>query len=771
MFHRLEMGAEFVPGTPTFPELPEGGSPVTLSGMAMAVPLKPIHWKSSWVSAHPRFVIGFILVVCLGPFLNKAIHTDDALYVWTGQWIQHHPADFFGLKVNEWFSAIPIWKANWNPPMMSYYLAGVASLFGWNEIVLHLAGLVVAFAAAMGIYSLAQMWCDRPLLATVIAIVTPAFLVSSTTLMCDVPMLAFWVWSLVVWERALANEHGRWQFMGAGALAGLAVLTKYSAVTLLPLLLVLGVLRTRKLGWWCLGAVIPLIMVAGYEWLTAEMYGMGAFSTAVAHTQHSREFPGSLEARGIIGLAFAGGCLLPLLFFAPFLWRPKALLAGGIAVAGLWLAMFPLWDHLGLINSAMNGNPETFKHWYYLLQVALLTVGGLHLLLLVAVEGWCGRDINSAIIVLWIVGGLFSAIVLNFAVNARSFLLIVPPAAILLARRLSATRGSPVAGRWLLWPLIPSAAIALSLAVADYELANAGRKAVEKIMAKYKTTNRTVWFEGHGAFQYYMEKLGGQPIDVERSLLQPGDAVVVPEIGTFFPLPLGSVGWIEGFQCAPFSWMNLLGGTTSGVAGFYGANWGPVPFDFGKPPSQWYYIVKVFSQVQWNSKPTNLQDIQAGDVPDFPNLSFSMQKIPDFPLNSEAVTQVQLAIRYENEGKIEEAIQHYRNALDVDSNNPVIMNNLAWMLATTSKTELRNGEEAVRLAIKAAELSDWRQPFFIGTLAAAYAQAGQFPLACKMASIARNLAFVTGQKEIAASNEKLLSLYSSGKMVDATHVP
>ena len=31
---------------------------------------------------------------------------------------------------------------------MSYFLAGVASLFGWNEIVLHLAGLAVAFAAA-----------------------------------------------------------------------------------------------------------------------------------------------------------------------------------------------------------------------------------------------------------------------------------------------------------------------------------------------------------------------------------------------------------------------------------------------------------------------------------------------------------------------------------------------------------------------------------------------------------------------------------------------
>ncbi|MGA2243142.1 MAG: glycosyltransferase family 39 protein, partial [Verrucomicrobiota bacterium] len=153
--------------------------------------------NKSWLATHPRIVIGFILVVCLGPFINKAIHVDDALFVWAGEWIQHHPMDFFGSEVTIWLSTIPMWKANCNPPLMSYFLAGVACLFGWNENVLHLACLAVAFAAALGIYSLARMWCERPLLATLIGILTPVFLVSSTTLMCDVLMLAFWIWALV----------------------------------------------------------------------------------------------------------------------------------------------------------------------------------------------------------------------------------------------------------------------------------------------------------------------------------------------------------------------------------------------------------------------------------------------------------------------------------------------------------------------------------------------------------------------------------------------
>ena len=129
---------------------------------------------------------------------------------------------------------------------------------------------------------------------------------------------------------------------------------------------------------------------------------------------------------------------------------------------------------------------------------------------------------------------------------------------------------------------MPAAAIALGVAVADYRLANSARTAAEQITAQYKPANHQLWFEGHGAFQYYMEKLGGLPMDVERSLLQPEDVVVVPELGTVLSLPPGSVGWLEHLQYAPGSWMNLMGNAASGAAGFYGANLGPVPFAFGK---------------------------------------------------------------------------------------------------------------------------------------------------------------------------------------------
>jgi 4-amino-4-deoxy-L-arabinose transferase-like glycosyltransferase/tetratricopeptide (TPR) repeat protein len=733
----------------------------------MDIESQPVNLKKSWISEHPFVVIGFILVACLGPFVNKAIHTDDVLFVWAAEWIQKHPADFFGCQVNWWFSAIPMWVANYNPPLMSYFLAGVASLFGWHEIVLHLACLAVAFSAAVGIYSLAQMWCERPLLATLIAMVTPAFLVSSTTLMCDVMMLNFWIWALVLWDRALGKEQGRWQFIGAGVLAGLAVLTKYSAITLLPLLPILSILRTRKLGWWLMGLAVPVLMLAGYELITARMYGRGLFFAAVHYAQTSHVgFPGGWKASGIVGLAFAGGSLLPLLFFAPFLWRPKTLLAGGVVIFGILLGLFYKGSNLGLIQPWVN--PELMNHRDFALQVMLLTAGGLHLLLLVVAETWRRRDINSVTLALWIISGLLFATVLNWTVTARSFLPIVPAAAILLVRRLETCRGNIMTDGRLLWPLIPAAAIALGIAATDYQLANLARTAAAQIAAKYKSASHTVWFEGHGAFQYYMEKFGGLPIDFERSFLQPGDTVVVPWIGSRVPLPTGSVGWIEDLEFSPFSWINLMGSSKSGAAGFYGANLGPVPFNIGKLPPQDFCVVKVFSRVQFNAQPANPREMQAGDVPSFPEITFLADDKEMLPWKPEIIKQDQLASQLVADGKVEEVIQYYREALNVDSNNPVVLNNLAWILATTSKPELRNGEEAVRLATKAVELTDRRLPRFIGTLAAAYAEAGQFSKAAQIAQTARVLAILANQPDEAAQIDQLSSRYAAGRAVDAT---
>ena len=69
---------------------------------------------------------------------------------------------------------------------------------------------------------------------------------------------------------------------------------------------------------------------------------------------------------------------------------------------------------------------------------------------------------------------------------------------------------------------------------------------------------------------------------------------------------------------------------------------------------------------------------------------------------------------------------------------------------------LRDGKTAVELASEACELTDYKKPFLIGTLAAACSEAGEFDEAIANAQKARSLAMTLGQTEIAARDEQLL---------------
>jgi 4-amino-4-deoxy-L-arabinose transferase-like glycosyltransferase len=731
---------------------------------------QPVNFIKSWISEHPRLVIGLLLVACLGPFLDKPIHVDDAIFVGAAEWIQQHPADFYGSEINMYGSTVRMWECNFNPPLMSYLLAGVASLFGWHEIVLHLAGLMIALAAVMGIYSLARLWCGQPLLATLIAMFTPAFLVSGTTLMCDVLMLALWVWALVFWERALNDAQARWQFIGAGTLVGLAVLTKYSALLLFPILLpILSILRTRKLlGWWWLGLVVPLLMAAGYDWITAKMYGRGLlFASAGSVRVRGIDLPGGWKAVGIITLTFAGGSLLPLMCFAPWLWRRWMRWAMGVAFFGISLGLVQFGGRLGLVHSWEN---LPLTRWDFLLQIGACSAAGMLLLLLVGAELWRRRDIISLVLILWIVSELYIWTVLNHSMSVRRFLPIVPAVAILLVRRLEAVRENASASGWLLCPLVLSAAVALNIAVADYQLADSVRTAARQFAAKYQPTDHNLWFPGgYGTFQYYMEKAGARRIDLGQSVLEPGDVVVMPWLNNaFVELPLGGVGWLDILRSRPGFWINPYGLTEHTAAGFYGADLGPVPFAIGKYPGQEYFVVKVFFPIQFKSRSADAGAGQAGGRQKPDDYFCSYVPEPMFREQPESTGLVRLAARSEAEGKLAEAIQYYRQALEVDSNNPAILNNLAWTLTTAGNPELRNGEEAVQLAARAVELTDCRYPVFVGTLAAAYAETGQFPEATHTACIAEALALITGQKDVYAANARLLTRYFAGqKATDA----
>jgi tetratricopeptide (TPR) repeat protein len=136
---------------------------------------------------------------------------------------------------------------------------------------------------------------------------------------------------------------------------------------------------------------------------------------------------------------------------------------------------------------------------------------------------------------------------------------------------------------------------------------------------------------------------------------------------------------------------------------------------------------------------------------------------PELLQKAYAYAELKLANVSAEKHQFSEAIDHLQRVLELDTNSVPALNNLAWLRATAPDPGLRNGNQAVQLADRACELTHYQQAFLIGTLAAAYAEAGRFKDAAAAAQKAQDVALAQGQKEIADRNARLLKLYQSGQ--------
>jgi len=129
------------------------------------------------------------------------------------------------------------------------------------------------------------------------------------------------------------------------------------------------------------------------------------------------------------------------------------------------------------------------------------------------------------------------------------------------------------------------------------------------------------------------------------------------------------------------------------------------------------------------------------------------------PRDAEAHRSVASALR--KQGNVKEAIAEYEQALNITPEDSVALNNLAWILATSSYASMRDGTRAVTLAVKAVQASDGTDPNFLRTLAAAHAEAGQFVEAVATAETAKALASTQGKPELASRLEDEIALYQA----------
>ena len=542
-------------------------------------------WRSRVIGSNPtrttRLLLEALLVAaatlaCVLPFLGRPLHVDDPLFVWIAQQIAAHPLDFYGFPVNWNLVALPVHEYTQNPPLASYWLALVGSALGWSEAALHAGMAVPTLLTTLGIWALARLLCAHAVWAVAIALATPVFLVSATTLMCDVPMLGFWCWAVFFWVLGHRRESPAWLFVAA-AFVAVAGLTKYFGVSLVPLLAAHAIAtRSRRMSPWAIAALsIPIACFIGYEWLTLHLYDRGLLSAAFGYARDVRGHAAGWQAvvnSLVYAVVYPGGCALPLALLAPWLGGRRFL-----ALLGAFVAAFAALAWLVL---DVRPPPESMPS--FRLHGLVYSIAGAVLLALPVLDLARRRNAESLLLALWVAGTIAFAMFGNWAPNARSVLPLVPAVAILAVRRLEARGVLTSRGRWsLAAPLAVAFAAAFLVAYADYRHAVADRDAARRIVATYQHGDRQrVWYMSHWGFHYYLQQAGLAPLDVRGARLAAGDIYVQPQVASGRAGMIDPVIELVETLEVPAA---RLGSTASSVAGagFYSQMIGPLPFTLG----------------------------------------------------------------------------------------------------------------------------------------------------------------------------------------------
>ncbi len=259
----------------------------------------------------------------------------------------------------------------------------------------------------------------------------------------------------------------------------------------------------------------------------------------------------------------------------------------------------------------------------------------------------------------------------------------------------------------------------------------------------------------------------------------------IPLIGTFIMLIWAAAEVGERFRFRPIT----LGATAVGVLALCAAvSWGQVRV-WKNDETVFRHAVSVTARNSLAHQDLGLALAQKGSIeeatshfreairfrPDYPEAHSSLGLALSLQGNLEegiqhyrqalesrpslAKTHYLLANALMVQGKIGEAVAEYKRVLELTPDDTAALNDLAWVLASTTQDQLRDGSRAVALGEKACQLTGFQDAACLGTLAAAYAETGRFEEASRMAEAAIDLANKTGQQDVAARNSRLLELY------------
>ena len=147
---------------------------------------------------------------------------------------------------------------------------------------------------------------------------------------------------------------------------------------------------------------------------------------------------------------------------------------------------------------------------------------------------------------------------------------------------------------------------------------------------------------------------------------------------------------------------------------------------------------------------------------DFDQASAHLERAVEI-MPDDASVYFTLAMSHVSGDRFTEAIAVLRRGLGVAPDHAALIDRLAWLLATCPDDKLRDGREARRLALDVCSDGECRNPRYLDTLAAAYAETGQFDKAIEFIERAIDRASVAGDNTVADRLRGRLEFYRSNQ--------
>jgi len=333
--------------------------------------------------------------------------------------------------------------------------------------------------------------------------------------------------------------------------------------------------------------------VAAYEAWTRHLYGAGLFHTATAYANWARSNSHNPLAQNLLeGLAYDGGCVLPIVLLAPALWGKRL----PYFILGLVPVLIALWYFGGpgkdTKYSAFN-SLDDWTHGWTAAQGAVLLLGGFGLpaLLVWAAgktfrknpdgprpEGSAASTNDIWFLLGWVAVTFVFGTELNWTLSARSSLPMIPPLATLIGMRLEARS---LSSRALWTPIALCAALTLAITQGDWVQANSERTEAKIAVRAVAPKAHAIWCMGAWGFAYYLNQLGARTFDSETSRVNVRDYFLTATNVANTQVPADGIA--EGSFPTK---LNAFASTMNyrNDAGFYSTEWGQLPFSFFPEP-------------------------------------------------------------------------------------------------------------------------------------------------------------------------------------------